>query len=176
MKKIAILFITILAFACEKQALEPNVYKIDKELDFYLQTFISEAKQRGIEIVPENLILTLAPSTEDLCGKYSKDKNGQRTVLIVKNGFCWDGVSRQNQEALVFHELGHCFLGRSHRDDILPNGSDASVMNSKSYGPYEPCPYDFGQDNEKCNKTYRRAYYVDELFDSKTGIPTWGKK
>ena len=174
MKKLVLLFLLICVISCQKQQIEPTVYQIDKDLQPYLNSFTEEAKKRGIEIKLENLIMKFDSSSANLCGKYSKQSlDGQRTVIIKKDFICWKGVPNQNKEALVFHELGHCFLNRSHRDDLLPNGADASIMNSNSYGPYQPCIYAI--DNNDCNRTTRRSYYVDELFNEKTSVPAWAK-
>ena len=37
---------------------------------------------------------------------------------------------------------------------------------------YSPCVYAIG---DTCNKLYRKAYYVNELFDAATPVPDWGK-
>jgi hypothetical protein len=178
MKKTLAFIITVLFFACqEQQPVEPTIYSIDKDLALYLKTFTDEAKTRGIEVKAENLIMKFGLSSGEACGECIIEKsNGQRTVIISNDVVCWEFAVRQNREALVFHELGHCLLGRSHRNDNLPNGAIASIMN-KNYqinGPYDPCVYAIGGDNS-CNKTSRRAYYIDELFNTKTSIPDWGK-
>jgi hypothetical protein len=175
MKKRILFFLLIATLSCQKQTLEPTVYQIDKDLQPYVTSFAEEAKKRGIEIKYENLIMVFDSSSENLCGKCTKQPSeGQRTIKIKKDFLCWKGVPNQNKEALVFHELGHCLLGRIHRDDLLPNKADASLMNSNSYGPYQPCIYAIGGD-ESCNKTSRRSYYIDELFNEKTSIPDWAK-
>ncbi len=174
MKKYLPFLFIIISFAC-KQSVEPTVYQIDKGLQVYLDKFIEEAKKRGITITTENLILKFGTTTEEICGRCIKVKNdGQRTVTIIDNLNCWQQAPYENREALVFHELGHCLLSRVHRDDFLPNGIEASIMNSKGNGFYEPCIYAIAGDNS-CNKTTRRSYYIDELFDEKTSVPAWGK-
>jgi hypothetical protein len=174
MKKLILFFLLIATLSCQKQPLEPTVYQIDKELQPYVTIFTDEAKKRGIEIKYENLIMTFDSTSTNLCGKCTKQPaEGQRTIIIKKDFLCWKGVPKQNQEALVFHELGHCLLGRSHRDDLLPNKADASLMNSNSYGPYQPCIYAINGD--ECNRTPRRTYYIDELFNEKTSVPDWAK-
>jgi hypothetical protein len=176
MKKYLPFVILILTIACQKQTLEPNLYQIDKDLEPFLNTFIDEAKKRGVEVKLENLIMTFGNSTTDICGQCNKkSNNGQRTITIIKDPICWTNASKQNQEALVFHELGHCLLNRLHRDDVFPNGDDVSLMKSKGNGQYEPCTYDLGGNNSNCNKTSRRGYYINELFDEKTSIPAWAK-
>jgi hypothetical protein len=174
MKKLILFFLLIATLSCQKQTLEPTVYQIDKDLQPFVTSFADEAKKRGIDIKYENLIMVFDSSSENLCGKCTKQPSeGQRTIIIKKDFLCWKGVPNQNKEALVFHELGHCLLGRAHRDDLLPNKADASLMNSNSYGPYQPCIYAI--DGNDCDKTSRRKYYVDELFNEKTSVPDWGK-
>lgn len=34
------------------------------------------------------------------------------------------------KKLLVFHELGHCLLGREHKDDIYPDGCPKSIMST----------------------------------------------
>lgn len=178
MKKTLAFIITVLFFACqEQQAVEPTIYSIDKNLVSYLKAFIDEAKTRGVEVKAENLIMKFGLSSEEACGECIIAKgNGQRTVIINNDVVCWEFAVKENREALIFHELGHCLLDRTHRDDNLPNGAIASIMN-KNYqitGPYDPCVYAIDGDNS-CNKTSRRTYYIDELFNAKTSIPIWGK-
>ncbi len=80
------------------------------------------------------------------------------------------------REELVFHELGHCLLGRTaHRTSRLPNGEYASVMNGKESGLYSSCVYDIGGANNGCDDRYKRTYYLDELFDENTPAPDWAK-
>jgi hypothetical protein len=174
MKPTVLFLLIVFILSCQKQLIEPTVYQIDKELQPFLTTFTEEARKRGIEIKPENLIMKFDSSSANLCGKFTKQpSNEQRTIIIKKDFLCWKNVPIQNKEALVFHELGHCFLNRTHRDDLLPNGAEASLMNSNSYGPYQPCIYAI--DNNVCDRTPRRSYYVDELFNEKIGIPAWAK-
>ncbi len=57
------------------------------------------------------------------------------------------------REFVVFHELGHCDLGRDHRDEAFDNGVCVSIMRSG-----------LGD----CRDYYHprtREGYLDELFD-----------
>jgi hypothetical protein len=178
MKKAHAFAIFMLIFACQKQSVVPAIYKVDKDLEVYVKSFIDEAKKRGIEIKAENLIMEFGVASSEICGQFTQAaSNGQRTIVIRNESSCWKNAPNENREALVFHELGHGLLGRLHRDDLLLNGAVASIMNSQSSGAYEPCGYDISGDNNgsNCNKTSRRSYYIDELFDAKTAIPPWGK-
>lgn len=59
-----------------------------------------------------------------VCIKYT---NGTREILINKEA--WNDFSDTKREILIFHELGHCSLDRSH-DDSLHNNHKTSVMHS----------------------------------------------
>ncbi len=69
---------------------------VDDELQIYLDSFIAEAAERGIEISQENLAVVLvdeisAPSVGDFtCGYgwYSFGETGGRRVEILNNNRC----------------------------------------------------------------------------------------
>jgi len=55
------------------------------------------------------------------------------------------------KERLVFHELGHCVLNRSHLETVGTDGHCLSIMNSA----------------QRCSDNYNaqtREKYLDELF------------
>jgi hypothetical protein len=56
---------------------------------------------------------------------------------------------------VVFHELGHCYLGRGHSEETHPNGVCKSIMRSGNGGCFD-----------NYNSTTREAY-LDELFSGK---------
>ena len=172
MQKKLLILLLFIGLSCSKKEVIPTVYQIDPKLELYVKAFVDEAKKRNIEIKLENLVMKFDKESLEICGHYLKDKTGQREIVI--NPSCWDTTPEQNREALAFHELGHCFLNRLHRDDLLPNKAPASIMNTQNNGPYEPCIYPIEGDNT-CNKTARRSYYIDELFNDKTSIPDWAK-
>jgi len=64
----------------------------------------------------------------------------------------WLNSNGNFQEFIVFHELGHCFLHRGHREDSDAQGACISIMRSG----LEDC-----QDNYNL---LTREQYIDELF------------
>ncbi len=165
--------------ACSGDApIEPTVYDVPKAVEKYVQSFVEEGQKRGVTIKLENLIIefrSTGAGSGDECGSCTRAvNNGQRKITLVESSLCWGSSIEQNREALVFHELGHCLLGRDHRDDLLSGGAPVSIMNSRAVGFYEACAYPIGNEDE-CDKRYRRAYYLDELFNAKTPAPDWGK-
>lgn len=165
------LLLFLLLTSTKKEA-APTVYQVDPKLSPYLESFVAEAKKRNLEVKPENLIMRFDKASLEDCGHFVQKNTGQREIVI--NPLCWDAAPQQNREALAFHELAHCFLNRQHRDDLLPDKSPASIMHKSINGPYEPCIYPIDGDNN-CNKTARRGYYIDELFNDKTPVPDWAK-
>lgn len=157
---------------CERR-FEP-VYDVPGDLQIHVETFLDEAALRGEEFTINNLIIEydpqLARATCGLCNSHSTSNDIQKVIKI--NPQCTITYEEQ-MEALVFHELGHCFLGRAHNSDLLPNGDPKSIMTPGNYDLYAPCVYKIG--DEDCNFTFKRDYYLDELFDESTPVPEWAK-
>lgn len=162
--------------ACRQKEQLP-VYQVPAEVEPYVQAFLSEARTRGKDIKITNLIVVFAErDTTGLCGVCRQvvgDPVHQKRISIYRD--CWTGATDQARETLVFHELGHCVLDRlSHKNNRLPNGDFASLMNTSETGVYERCIYDLdGQ--ATCDKRFKRSYYIDELFDENTPVPDWAK-
>ncbi|UBM60859.1 hypothetical protein LAG90_09455 [Marinilongibacter aquaticus] len=153
-----------------------KVFQIASEAQSYVDRFFEEAENQGVILLKENLIVEFDENLiEGRCGECQKDAAGSRKVLIKPNSACWKLEPEQNKEALVFHELGHCLLGRKHKDELFPSGAPVSLMISALDGPYQPCEYVIDETKvEECNRTSRRGYYVEELFDPDIEwIPSW---
>ncbi len=167
----------LLVIGCnDKNEFQP-VYEVPAEFDLYVASFIEEASARGFDYQIDNLIIRYdAALTGPVCGQcneVTKNNNVQKIISINSQLSCW--TNDQELEALIFHELGHCFLGRSHLRDLLPNGDPKSIMYPDNNSLYPPCLYSI-DDSSPCNKTFKRHYYLDELFDETTPAPDWAKK
>lgn len=78
--------------------------------------------------VPVNFGDTENPSFEGVCFSYP---DGQTEVIIRESW--WNSASQALRESLLYHELGHCVLGRDHDNETVDvNGvsKKASMMNS----------------------------------------------
>ncbi len=164
----------IVSAGCSKQGFSP-AYKVPAEFEPYVTGFISEAAARGHQLTINNLVIrydsTLAM---DICAKtnvITTANDVQKIISINPILHCWQ--NDQMLETLIFHELGHCILGRQHDDSLMPKGYPKSIMVAKDITIYSPCLYNIGDPN--CDKRSRRTYYIDELFDPSTPIPDWGK-
>jgi hypothetical protein len=154
------------------------VYQVPADVEPYVQAFLTEARARGKNIQITNLIVEIADKdTVGLCGLCRQvvgDQSHQKRIFIFRD--CWTGVTSEDREALVFHELGHCVLGRiNHKNTQLPNGDFASLMNTSAINLYRQCVYGLGIDQSTCDKRFKRSYYIDELFDENTPVPDWAQ-
>lgn len=157
---------------CER-GFEPT-YAVEGDLQVQVDAFREEAAIRGHALTITNLILKYDPElalpTCGTCNSHSQSNDVQKVISI--NPRC-PITYNEDIEALVFHEMGHCILGREHDADSLPNGDPRSIMIPGNYRLYSPCVYQIG--NEDCNYTFKRDYYLDELFDRNTPVPDWAR-
>ncbi|MFM9908199.1 MAG: hypothetical protein ACKVOW_02555 [Chitinophagaceae bacterium] len=170
-----LLLAIVFFIGCKKETKFSPVYDVPENFQIYVKNFLQEASSRGYQYTIDNLIVkydsSLAAAT---CGKVnviSSENNVQKIISLNPFLGCWENP--QELEALIFHELGHCFLGREHDESKMPKGYPKSIMVAKDISLYSPCVYTFG--DSSCDKRNRRSYYIDELFDSTTPLPAWGK-
>ena len=136
---------------CQTEEIKPAV-EIDPQLAPYFERFESEALQRGVDAQVTAQVSGRLTTIEEsgVAGRCEHYTNRPNAVLIDQS--YWQKASELQKEYLVFHELGHCFLQRSHLDDRHANGRCISIMQS-------------GQDACRMNYTSAtRAGYLDELF------------
>src|SRR5688572_22506613 len=170
---LSLLFSAMIA-GCSKEVDFVPVYDVPDEYQPFVDAFLREASDRGYSTQINNLIIdydgSLAAPHCAGCNSTSIEKNIQKIVSINPNIKCW--FSEEEHEALIFHELGHCILGRIHDNSLLPNGDLRSLMNENDLSIYSSCIYPI--DNGPCDDTFKRAYYLDELFEEGTPVPDWG--
>jgi hypothetical protein len=168
------LMLSIFVTGCSKDDDFRPVYNVPAEYQTFVDTFISEAKTRGYILEINNLIIDYDATLEEphcaRCNSSSLENDIQKIVSINPNITCW--FTEEEHEALILHELGHCVLGRLHDNGLLPNGDLKSLMNANDMSVYSSCIYPV--DNEPCDESFKRPYYLDELFDEQTPVPDWG--
>lgn len=147
-------------FSCREE-IEPVVS--DKAFDGYLERFIEEGQKRGYPLdLDETDIIFKFGNLPSLQTGICRPRKRPRHIYI--NPKYWEVASGWEREAIIFHELGHCVLGRIHLNEKLPNGECASLMDGKEDG--FSCV-----NNLVCPRW--RDYYYDELFDPETPLPHW---
>lgn len=115
--------------------------------------FEEEAAKRGLDInltelaITGNIVELGNNSVLGICRRAPGEPN--RVAVDID---AWLNSTPEFREVIVFHELGHCALGREHLDDDV-NGVCISLMNSGTSG----CEIPLGDEEI-------REQYLDELF------------
>ena len=161
------LFIILISFnACQQDSssfaeIEEEVIEIDKQypnvdsrLWPFFEQFETEAKLRGFNV---NLNLSaISGSIDPLEGEHVAGQctySSRNPNHVTVDDQFWSNSNDLFKEFIIFHELGHCFLGRGHREGAFANGVCKSLMRSGV---------------EDCLDNYRtttRSAYIDELFE-----------
>lgn len=154
---LSLLTVSTVILSCTKDNVLVETQNYDGLVDerlipFYL-TFEEEAAQRGITIdfnafpVTGSIKSIQEDNIAGTCNYHSYEPN----VLTIDLEF-WNASSTLRREMVVFHELGHCYLGRDHLETAFNNGICTTIMNSGTSG----CFVAYTEAN--------REYYLDELF------------
>lgn len=127
---------------------------VDERLWPYFERFETEGKARGItvDLVSERISGVIEDlDGEHIAGQCNTYSGAHPNHVIMDLGF-WNQANDLFKEFIIFHELGHCFLDRDHREDAFTNGRCVSLMRS-GVGD--------------CRDNYNlasRASYINELF------------
>ena len=168
--RIPILSILLLVFfsitACQQDAIadleatpiipeERSYPGVDERLWPYFERFETAGIARGFEV--DLVASRITGVIEDLEGEHVA---GQCTTFgnfrpgrVTLDTEFWNNSSELFKEFIVFHELGHCYLDRDHREDTFSNGRCVSIMRSGTLN---------------CRDNYNvatRNSYIDELFE-----------
>lgn len=141
-----------------------SVQQIDRAFAEYVESFKSEAADRGYEIdfSEYNVELSFGDLDTIQARGLCDDISSFDDFVVTIDREIWETLRDVQKEYLIFHELGHCFLGRPHKTDIIELGGVCSSLMS----PGGFCIKDI-YDNKW------RKYYLDELFDEFTAAPEW---
>lgn len=165
MYRSSLLFLlTIFIFAACQRDIEENASTIDQidipsDLQPYFETFKEKALENGLQIDYESANITAEIRLIDegsVAGTCSTNGHDLRHITIDES--FWNQASHLLKEMVVFHELGHCILGRGHEESAFPNGICRSIMRS-GLG--------------SCRDAYipqNRDYFIQELFSSVEGL------
>ena len=76
------------------------------------------------------------------------------TMEIAKPN--WDNFADHQRRMLVYNAFGRCVLGRSYKNDMLPSGAPASLMNQYVVTLLDEPTF-----------LANKEYYLQELFNNK---------
>lgn len=157
-KAIPYLILTLFIFiSCKKEEVltetSDPLIDVESALKPYFVRFSNEAKSRGIAVDlsthPLTGIISDIP-TSQVIGQCSYSNDNPYKVTIDKP--FWDKASDLGKEFVVFHELGHCVLGRAHDESTDSRGFCLSIMRSGT-----------GTCRDSYNSSTRKTL-LDELF------------
>lgn len=145
-----IFFLLSNSIACGQQY-EQNNFKINADFQNYVDLFEEKIKQKvKIDIDYNKLEYPIV----GVCITYT---NGYKEIQIDSDS--WVEYDENYREELIFHELGHCVLGRDHDNSIIEG---YRVPKSIMY------PYIFGYAYNKY-----KVYYLEELKNEETDWTTY---
>lgn len=136
----------------------PNL-SVEQEVSPYYQDFTTLAQSYGAGFIVDRIVFSFRTfwfsSVVGMC-----TYRGGNTNYVDFSTSAWRAGSSTFKEMLVFHELGHCLLGRGHNNVSHNDGRKESLMNS----------YIFSQ------STYRayRDEYLKELFTGNVRFTAYG--
>lgn len=148
---------------CAKKTERSGLVFQDPKLIPYLVKFESMAQQRGVSVDTSGVTVSLSEKldTQAMIGRCISEASTGRGISITILKSFWDSaIDDISREEIIFHELGHCTLGRTH---------DASVVAISSInGSFESFPRSI-MNPVNLGITYynntSRNYYLGELFD-----------
>jgi hypothetical protein len=162
-------FFNVFFVSCKKETKE---YRIASEFEDYVQRFLTEANKHGqnFDFHKSGLIIEFV----DKLGEFDGRCYYENPIRIeIDKGYWQKYGNFANgdllKEKVIFHELGHGFLNRKHLNELFDDGDWVSMM----HGGDGANPPD-GRESWNINyRGYRKAYYVNELFNTSTSAPTW---
>ena len=169
MKNLTLILFTVLLTSCGLKIERKDVLKIHPEFSQYVKRFenIGNTKIKNLEFTfGETAFLNRSDFTVlGYCqqGRVETQKNFVTEIVevrkIVINPHLWANLPIKDKELLAFHELGHCVLGRGHKNDFF-GGRPSSIMHSF---------------HNEVSPRYASLYsnYMQELFNQKNLIAKW---
>lgn len=169
----------LLIISCETvDPLEP-VRVIPNQIQPFVDQFVWEAEKRGVDLDVSKLSFEFETGIDggsaqnSIVGICTRSDNLHLIKIDTLNSL-WLLSGDLGKEEIVFHELGHCLLGRFHRDEKFISDDFASIMRTVGllqYGDLNKFSSLFIVPGDL--KAHRRDYYIEELFDENTPAPCW---
>ena len=152
--------IILLFIGCSE---EPPEIDVDPVFQEFVDEFVEIAATFGQDIDFSDTGLSI--QFRDVVDRGSSGVCLGNHQIEIETAF-WAGLTDDDKQGLIFHELGHCELDRPHRNDMLANGEWSSRMRGF------PIPDGF---NAVINYAGTRLdYYISEIFlGSAAPLPDW---
>ncbi len=152
--------------SCEKESQDEHLSNFPSEVQQELRNFLTEGKNRGVKLDIRKIhhiylmsgpsLITIDGNGQSAIGYYS---HSEKSIYLDTTSYEFKDM----KEAMIFHELGHGLLKRDHKNIHLPNGDLSSIMSG------------YGLPDFTYSNSFKRQYYLDELFHQNTPCPSWAK-
>lgn len=163
MKKLIFIGLIFL-ISCKKESQNDHIGSFPSEVQEIVQTFLNEGENRGVSLdirKIHKIILGGPTGVKGYDGIQSAAYYDHHKKSIYIDTTHHD--YKMMREVTIFHELGHGLLHREHRSDLLPNHEPASIMHQSWLPDY------------RWTFSFKRDYYLDELFFQLTASADWSK-
>lgn len=101
--------------------------QIDAELQSYYDSFLSDASSRGVTLdLSYSLNIQFVNHNRHVYPGISRINHDTKSAKILIKRISWDTLSVVERKILLYHELGHIILYRTHQDYSL------SIMNTSA--------------------------------------------
>ena len=98
------------------------------EFEKYMVSFRAESARFGVVPLAKNIRIEFATLEQWEFGRCTQDPS---FAYVRIDSMKWQRLDEDSREALLFHELGHCLLGREHMDTwIRRENRPLSVMHA----------------------------------------------
>lgn len=114
--KMQLLLFTILC-SCISPFSDEQIYSVPSELDFYYQSFLSDAKKHGIDYTGSDIVIQFVDFEGGLSGLHVDRSDYIKHVKIDRTVYNSNKADTAILKWLIYHELGHALLNRNHVDD-----------------------------------------------------------
>lgn len=171
-----LILIAALLSSCNKKA----EYSVDPRLEGYIQEFVNDGLNYGVQVqikdfhhswvfkasfgdLPHGSIAVCSTYMESAnLGEFNLETTSVREIIVSTR--YWESLSEMTKKEVMYHELGHCSLDRSHTTGnslFSLNGSRFSAPTSIM----SPSPVSLV--NDQAYSTLK-DYYLAELFGARS--------
>lgn len=164
--KFTYLFAALLLLLTSCKESNTEVHNVAAEFDPYIQKFFADAERYGYAIPDKNIVMKFAKLDGNKAGVTYMNRVPVYIEIDEESWHNMVGPNEDNErENLIFHEMGHGFLRRLHKNDVLQNGDWQTMM----CGDELPN----GRGSNINYRGIRKEYYIKELFTETTEVPSW---
>ncbi len=157
------LFSALTILSCHKSN-DPSLMDIQPVFKPFWDKFLQEGQKRGISFSTDQQAISIRIVGGLRKLGYTGQANYETRTIIIDS--IWLSSTDEEKQLLLFHELGHLMLNRSHVFRYLANGEVESLM------------WTTENNLDKCSwpifrGSLRQTYYLDELFKPQITQPNW---